>query len=125
MSLQFEGGGTLQPAEASGPQVPVNFSFAILRESQGSRPGLPPPPPRLHGRGDVRSPGVSFAEGYYNLRLADGQQVPRAEARRRLDPACAPGLSLHRTLAVLQAQADEGADAALAAIAASRGTLVG
>jgi len=75
MSFQFEGAGTLQPAQASEAPVTVNFSFDISQEAGVSRPGLPPPPPRLHGHGDVRAPGgTTFAEGIYMLSLADGRQ---------------------------------------------------
>lgn len=55
MSVQLEGVGTLLPADASVAPVPVNFSFDIRQEPRLSRPGLPPPLPRLHGPGDVRA----------------------------------------------------------------------
>ena len=75
MTSQFEGIGTLQPADASTAPVPVRFSFTIRQELRRTRPGLPPPPPRLDGRGEVRAAtDANFAEGVYLLTLSNGQQ---------------------------------------------------
>ena len=75
MIPQFEGIGTLRPADASAPPAPVRFSFTIRQKPRRTRPGLPPAPPQPHGRGEVRSMAdANFAEGVYFLKLSDRQQ---------------------------------------------------
>ena len=75
-SGRFAGMGTLHPVTGSlPPPISVEFSFDITSTPLRQRPGLPPPPARLHGRGNVSVPaGVSLDDGIYRLRTSDGRE---------------------------------------------------
>jgi hypothetical protein len=72
---ELKGYGSLQ-AIAGGPSTSVRYHFIVTRFSRPTHPGLPPPPPRMDGRGKVLAiDGSTIEEGLYNLTLADGRTM--------------------------------------------------
>lgn len=73
---RLEGEGSLQAGTLTAPAMPVKYSLVIRRIANRTRPGLPPPPPRLEGRGTVTSlSGTELEDGRYILTTADGRGV--------------------------------------------------
>jgi len=79
-SETFEGSGTVTP-EGAAPDtqaVPVEFSFNIEPKIGGARqrPGMPPPPHKLKGRGTVTATdGTRLSQGFYRLRTSAGVEL--------------------------------------------------
>jgi hypothetical protein len=70
---RLEGTGTLR--SASGPHIPVKYSFVIEPKTPPGAAGAPPSPARVAAHGKVTAlTGEALQKGVYTLVLGDGSR---------------------------------------------------